>query len=190
LPIADWYEVVESESPIAQCDLVQRLLIPTIANLTDPVELEGHAWTPDVLAVRTGVVVLNQTCDIVNNTVESFLLARFDEWSAIVSGEEADKGGRQIGKNIRGDLSKDRAHGQLLLAAHQPTGMDYLLIDFRELVVLNRSYVEKHTASLGPRLRIRSPYRERVINAFGSWLGRADFLDDLAAFKDWAPKPA
>jgi hypothetical protein len=55
-------------------------------------------------------------------------------------------------------------------------------VDFHSLYTLSVKAVQQHATQLGDRLRLRSPYKEHVAQAFARYFMRVGLPLDAAAF--------
>jgi len=66
--------------------------------------------------------------------------------------------------------------------------LPWSVVDFHHLYVLQRGVVVEHAVSLGPRLRLESPYREHLAQALARYFMRVGLPHDAVAFdKDPGP---
>ena len=182
-----WFEVVDSKTLVPaellrQGDLLVDCPRFTVAGL--------DAWPPtgnEEVQVDTeliSAIVLTQTCDLVQKKVEQVLLAAVVPWptarqSMVAAGNEMAKS-----RKFRAALRKGNLPALSLLHRRDeaPT-LDWSIVDFHQLFTLPKSLVLDVAASAGPRLRLRSPYREHVAQAFARYFMRVGLPHDAAAFE-------
>ena len=182
-----WYEVVDSKTLdhlelLRQGDLLVDCPRFTVAGL--------DSWPPtgdEEVQVETeliSAVVLTQTCDLVQKKVEQVLLAAVVAWptareSLVAAGNEMAKS-----KKFRAALRKGNLPPLSLLhrRGEAPT-LDWSIVDFHQLFTLPKSLVLDVAAAAGPRLRLQSPYREHVAQAFARYFMRVGLPHDAAAFE-------
>jgi hypothetical protein len=85
---------------------------------------------------------------------------------------------------FRKQLIEGNATGLSLL--HKKDGQPGILwsvVDFRRLFTLPKSFLSEFAASSGPRLRLRSPYREHLAQAFARYFMRVGLPHDAKAFE-------
>jgi hypothetical protein len=130
-------------------------------------------------------MVLSQSCDLVDGDINGVLLARFQSWSSILK-SRLDSG-ETTGKSHKQSLRKNRISGQIVIPpSSEILDHEWSVIDFHSLYTLPLPYLEEFAASLTRRLRVEAPYRQGIVGAFSGWLGRPEYLDELADFDDIA----
>jgi len=174
----DWYQVTTG-SGLEQGDLLPGCRVP-IAIETAPVE-EGATFDVDVRVVD--LVVLTQSCDLEHDKVSTLLLGRVYTWEAVVE-SEISRGNQKIkSKDTRVQLQRGAVPNFCLLHRRtQPPELTWSVVDFHQLHTLSAAAVRKHAEELGPRLRLRSPYKEHVAQAFARYFMRVGLPLDAAAF--------
>lgn len=181
-----WYEVVDGGSLDGADPLEQGDIIPDCPRFA----VEGiDAWPPpeeaevDVGADLVLAVVLTQTCDLVQKKVEWVLLAAIAPWPD--ARDAMVKQGNQLAKSKR--LREALVQGNLpalsLLHSHpgEPV-MDWAVVDFHQLFVLPKSLVLQVAGAAGPRLRLASPYKEHLSQAFARYFMRVGLPHDARSF--------
>jgi hypothetical protein len=177
-PDPAWYDVI-SGSDLEQGDLLPRCRVP-IATETAP-DTEGAEFDVDVKTVD--LIVLTQSCDLAHNKVSTLLLGRVYLWNAVVQAE-VQRGNKAIkGKQQREQLQRGAIPNLCLL--HRRTGspaLEWSVVDFHALYSLSVEAVRTHASQVGPRLRLRSPYKEHVAQAFARYFMRVGLPLDAAGF--------
>lgn len=177
----DWFEVIEGPI-VLQGDVLFRCPI------FQP-EKEIH-WPPTVdnqqgFRVRTlDLVVMTQSCDLENDKVQEVLLARLIAWPDVVR-NEAVKGNQAIkGSKFRKTLVEGGFPSLSLMHKREGSpGLEWSVVDFHWLYTLPKRFLSDFAASLGPRLRLRSPYREHLAQAFARYFMRVGLPHDARAFE-------
>lgn len=174
-----WYEQVV-DADLMQCDLLAGLAIPIPVG--EPADY-ARSDSPAIEVVTADVMVVSQSCDLVQKKTEWVTVAQYERWEAVSA---------EMGSSKRRDLQKQVRRGLIphwaLLNRHDPM-LDWSIVDFRQLFTLPRSYLEAHAASIGPRLRMQSPYREAVAQAFARYFMRVALPEDPVEFDAWNPTP-
>lgn len=177
----DWYEVVDGPG-LLQGDILPQCPIVTV--------LDPLPWPilPDVKfsvgVTARDLVVMTQSCDLDNDKVEDVLLAQLDSWPQTVR-DENQRGNRFIQSvQFRRQLIAGNVPGLSLLHKHLPEpGLGWSVVTFHHLYSLPKSFLQKFAASLGVRLRLRSPYREHLAQAFARYFMRVGLPHDARAFE-------
>lgn len=177
----DWFEVVEGAS-LLQGDLLLKcpVFVPD-GELTWPVSVDKS------LGLRADLVdllVLTQSCDLVNNKVSEVLLARVVSWVEVVreevrKGNEAAQSARFRKQLIEGAVPSL----SLLHKREQEPRLDWSVVTFHRLYTLPKSYLTAFAADIPLRLRLRSPYREHLAQAFARYFMRVGLPHDARAFE-------
>ncbi len=174
-----WYEVVSGPG-LRQGDVLRGC--PTFSV---PGDLQWPLDGDDIDLVQTDVdlIVLTQSCDLDNDEVEEVMLARVIEWAAVVSAEAARGNQAVKSSKYRKLLVEGNIPGYSLLHKRDGApGLQWSVVDFHRLLTLPRSFVTSYANTLGPRLRLTSPYREHLAQAFARYFMRAGLPHDAEAF--------
>lgn len=177
----DWYEVVDGPG-LLQGDVLLRCPIVTV--------LDSLPWPllPDtkfaVGVTPRDLVVMTQSCDLENDKVEDVLLAQLVDWPQIVR-NETERGNRFIQSvQFRRQLLAGNVPGLSLLHKYLPKPeLDWSVVNFHHLYSLPKSFVVKFATGSGSRLRLRSPYREHLAQAFARYFMRVGLPHDARAFE-------
>ena len=173
VPVSDaWYEVVEGGT-LEQGDLLIRYPVFVPTSLSFPfVENEGV----DIDVQYLDVVVLTQSCDMGNNKVPDIVLcAHFDFETAKRLDPVLAK------KDALPEIQKGRRPRYNLLnrsdLLNPPLGLR--IVDCGKVFSLPFPFVQALAAYQGPRLRLRSPYREHLSQAFARFFMRVGLPQDI-----------
>lgn len=130
------------------------------------------------------LVVMTQSCDLENDKVQEVLLARLISWAVVVRGE-VEKGNHAVkASKFRKVLVEGGSPALSLLHKRDGTPeLDWSVVDFHWLHTLPKTFLTGFAASLGPRLRLRSPYREHLAQAFARYFMRVGLPHDARAFE-------
>jgi hypothetical protein len=175
-----WYETIQS-AQLMQGDLLPGCLVSIIkGEWTFPPKIEEVV----VDFVATDMIVMTQSCDLEGNKVDHVLLARTMAWRDVVR-EESERGNSAVrSRDFRKKMVEGTIPGLSLLHKHEQTPMlDWSVVDFHQLFTLPKPFVENFANSLGPRLRLRSPYREHLAQAFARYFMRVGLPHDAKAFE-------
>jgi hypothetical protein len=179
MPDTDWYQIVQGSS-VFQGDLLMNCPVGTVAELPLPIPDD---YQPPVEVRFLDLVVMTQSCDLLNDKVEDVLLAQVIDWAEAV---RADAGTNPSikGKDFRKALIAGNVPGMSLLIKRlaAPT-LSWSVVDFHRLVVLPKPFVRRFAASIGPRLRLGSPYLEHLSQAFARYFMRVGLPHPLKDFE-------
>lgn len=170
---------------IAAADLMQGDLLPALdipVPVGTPAEFTASEHPP-IEVITSDVIVLSQSCDLAQGKTDWVTVAQYERWELVSVG---------MGTNKRRSLQKQIRRGSVphwaLLNEDSP-GLPWSIVDFRRLFTLPRAYLEAHAGAIGPRLRMHSPYREDVAQAFARYFMRVALPEDPVQFDDWDPQP-
>lgn len=171
-----WYEIVDGEV-IEQGDFLFNFDIfvprPTAAVSG---QIEGELRTFDL-------VVMTQTCDIVQGKVDSLLLCPW--WELWHFADAAKAKGENFGADVRESLRRGYLPGYHLLNEASQNGINIGvgLVDFHEVHTAPTDRVRAFVKSAGRRLRLRPPYREHLAQAFARFFMRVGLPVDIPSEK-------
>jgi hypothetical protein len=176
-PSEDWYEPAIGD--LEQGDLLLNFpaAIPTLAD-------DGQI---EVLRRNASVLVLTQTCDIPKRAQKTLLLVQaVDYQEALQRGQD-----HLASKEYRKALATGTAVSDLLLPPDTGGRIRYMLVNFRSLLVLPKSYVST-MSDQSDRLRLRSPYKEHFAQAYARFMMRVGLPYTLHGFleQDRGPRTA
>lgn len=177
----DWYEVTEGPK-LRQGDLLSRCpVITTVGEMRWPVAPDADV---DVDFVELGLVVMTQSCDLENEKVDDVLLAERIAWPDVVRAELQRGNALVKSRDFRKKLIEGNAPGlSLLHKREQSPELPWSVVDFHRLFTLPKAFVSQFAASCGPRLRLRSPYREHLAQAFARYFMRVGLPHDARSFE-------
>jgi len=161
-----WYQIAEG-SQLEQGDLIQNC--PSFEPPDDLV-FPLNPGDPATVDINTyDVVVLTNSCDLVLSKVR--YVAVCPHWD-ISRAEEQD--GSLAGKRIQNMIRKGNMPRYAMLArSDEPElSMGLRVVDFGRVFNLPKDFLIKFVANQGKHLRLCSPYREHVSQAFARFFMR------------------
>ena len=176
----DWYEAVADDS-LEQGDFFGdcQIVVPCMESIeTDGPTLQAELQLYDV-------VVLSQSCDVVQNKLNHVLVSRVHSVAALpelarqpqLTGKALAKLAEQV---RRGNQPPLHMLARCELAALE---RDIVLVDFREVFSVPINYLRYRVQSQTPRLRLNSPYREHLSQAFARYFMRVGLPSDIPPFQ-------
>jgi hypothetical protein len=170
-----WYEIIAGDS-LCQGDFLRgfEVLIPEVSTQNDQVSAQTK---------KLDVVIMTQTCDIVEGKVESLLLCPcWNLWEFIA---EAEKKGFNWGRDQRETLRRGNLPGYHLSNEADEGGiqMPFTIIDFHEIYTAPTHLLREFALQTGNRLRLLPPYREHLAQAFARFFMRVGLPVDISAEK-------
>ncbi len=170
-----WYEVV-SGGDIEQGDILRSCPTPVMGSPSFPIS-DGDSVDIDIADLD--LVILTQSCDLENDKVDEVLLAEVVEWETVKqSGPQHFRA-----SDFRKALVQGNVPGYSLMSKSElDVPMSWSLVDFHRLHVLPKAYLVTFVAQAGSRLRMISPYREHLAQAFARYFMRVGLPHDAKAF--------
>jgi len=177
----DWYDLAEGVSLLQGDILINCPVFAVSGSLSWPL---GPAPDIDVDAKVFDLVVMTQSCDLENERVEDVLLAQLVAWADVVRAEVARGNDVVRSRKFRKLLVDGNVPGlSLLHRRNAGPSLRWSVVDFHRLFTLPKAFVTRFAAGSGPRLRLRSPYREHLAQAFARYFMRVGLPHDAKAFE-------
>ncbi len=169
-----WYKIVNKTEPVLQGDFVNScpiIVYKTIKDLKKLGKLSSEV-------VEYDVVVMSQSCDLVNKNIDLVLVCPV--WPLSVFGESNNLFKSDNGKE---QLRKGRVLGYHLLNKCELKGFvkDYAVVDFRNVYSVPFDFIIDFAKS--KRLRLLPPYREHLSQTFARFFMRVGLPIDIPSFK-------
>src|SRR5205823_3546630 len=144
----------------------------------------GPSRQVDIDSSDLDLVVMTQSCDLENDKVEDILFARMIAWSDAVRAEVQRGNTIFQSSKFRRHLIDGNLPGLSLLHRRDlEPSLPWSVVDFHRLFTLPKVFVSRFAASSGLRLRLRSPYREHLAQAFARYFMRVGLPHDARAFE-------
>ena len=175
-----WYEVVTGAS-LMQGDI---LFDCPVTVITGPWKFPFDATETAFETLQVNVIVITQSCDLEHSRTKFVLLAPVTDW-ALTARREYQAGNTAVrSRDFRRKLIEGAIPGPSLLHKHDgPPPLDWSVVNFHRLCTLPRDFLTQYAASVGPRLRLRSPYREHLAQGFARYFMRVGLPHDAMAFE-------
>lgn len=173
--IYDWYETISNVSDLSQGDFIINCPIirpPKEINIDGENEIEVDLINS---------IVLSQSCDLVNDKIEIVLVCPYFPLQYFIDGLPNDqKSSKKAVKKFIENLKKGNQPGYHLLNKSQESGLDdYIVVDFRNVYGIHIDNLRKIAENLETRLRLLSPYREHLSQAFSRYFMRVGLPIDI-----------
>ena len=177
---SDWYEVV-SGTEIEQGDIIRNCFIKKAVsiNLSDQ-------ETEDIVEIeRRDVIVISQTCDILQGKIAEILVANVDSYDSMVAqngtADPSIKSSAFKKAAIQGNLIP-----YLLLNEEASENFPYSLVSFHHLHTIPKVVLEEFVRISGTRLRLNSPYKEHLAQGFAKYMMRVAQPTEPRGFQNYA----
>ena len=171
----DWFDLV-AENAVEQGDVFRSFDVPRVVR-------DGSGRY--VARVTHGdYIVLSQTCDLENDKVNEVLLANVLSYDALCG-----SGGQNFrSTGFRKSIVRGVLPAYFLLPPHgEMSGWSWSIVDFHHLHLVEKVACEEYVKSSGPRLRLRSPYKEYLAQSYGRYMMRVALPSPLSAFESYKP---
>lgn len=124
--------------------------------------------------VTYDLVVMTQSCDLIVPDSDFIACCPRYGWRQFVEDNP-----RFRGKDQRDSLRKGLKLGIHLLNGWPERDMDFQIVDFRHVISLPTAYIEYLASRAGARVRLLSPYREHLAQAFARYFMRVALPTDI-----------
>lgn len=169
-----WYSLITSDNNIEQGDFIEDcpMIIP-------PKRMDHKKYTLDVKV--WDVIILSQSCDIEQDKIQYILVSRFYPLSEIEKFLPLLK--NDVGKEI---LRRGNFNGLHLLnkCDLEEKKTDYIVVDFRNVYSIYKQSLLEIVKTNDKRIRLLSPYREHLSQAFARFFMRVGLPHDIPPFTD------
>ncbi len=175
-----WYEVITS-SALLQGDILFGCPVVSVPGpWTFPLQTAERGYE----IMNLNVVIMTQSCDLENAKLDLVLVAHVNNWQTAVATEFRSGNTAVKSREFRKKLIDGSIPGLSLLHKHEADPkLAWSVADFHRLYTLPKAFLEQYAQSVGPRLRLRSPYREHLAQAFARYFMRVGLPHDAKAFE-------
>lgn len=168
-----WYTIVDDKEPLQQGDFIDScpVVIPSAA-------IESVKVSAEV--IEYDIAIMSQSCDLEQRKIDLVLVCPV--WPLSKFGERSDFFKSRRGKET---LRRGNVPGYHLLNRCEIDGFekDYLIVDFRSVYSVPFDFIRNLARTRGKRLRLMSPYREHLSQAFARFFMRVGLPVDIPPFK-------
>ena len=180
LAMVDWYELVEGWE-LLQGDILSA--VPILRLPRDvPWPVSDGAEVPFEWVTNDAVIV-TQSCDLVEGQkADMWLVALCPVWTL----DEAALGSPYLATSrVKEQCRRGNLPGYHMIAEETdgPVHREASVVSFREIWSLPLDFLRAFATECGPRLRIRSPYREHLAQAFARYFMRVGLPTDIPRFE-------
>jgi hypothetical protein len=171
----EWYSIINGETALMQGDFFFSCKLLNQISIIDTTEIDAETEIHDI-------VILSQSCDLAAKKIDRALVCPVYQLETL-SGLHAD----YKNKKAREELRKGNRIGYHLLnkPPHQ-NGLskdDFYVVDFKKPYSVALNILEELTNHNPTRLRLNSPYREHLSQAFARFFMRVGFPSDIPSFQ-------
>jgi hypothetical protein len=177
---SQWYEIITSE------ELQQGDLFPTCPVVLTPTTLMSppvSSEPPSAIAAQVrvyNVIVMSQSCDLVQRKLSLVLVCPY--WS-LTELEAMDA--RFKPPRMKEEVRRGNVPAYHMLAACDLAGFEHeiQIVDFRTVFSVPFDFLTELARQRPKRLRLRSPYREHLSQAFARFFMRVGLPADIPPFR-------
>lgn len=174
-----WYSLVTGNE-VQQGDLLPQC--PVIVSLMNDVNLSA-ARENELISARLeyfDVVVLTQSCDLVNEKVDYAVVCPYFAASDFTQHALPHDSSKKV-KDFLENIRRGRVLGYHLLAACEVPGFEQemLVVDLRRVFSVPKRLIVDLAERTSYRLRLMPPYREHLSQAFGHLFMRIGLPIDI-----------
>lgn len=176
----EWYQAI-SDGSLEQGDFFSdcQIVLPRMDSSTSDAapQLKADIQLYDI-------VVLSQSCDLVQNKLSHVLVCRTHPLSALPAlANQPQLAGKALAK-LQEQVRRGNQPPLHMLAASTLENLEreVQLADFREVFSVPMDYVCHLAGTRSPRLRLNSPYREHLSQAFARYFMRVGLPSDIPSF--------
>ncbi len=170
-----WYRVVSADASCLQGDILRScpVVVPATASQFDAEGISAEVLEYDV-------VILSQSCDLVQRKVDIVLVSPV--WELGVMGERSQYLRSRDGREA---LRRGALPGYHLLNACDIQGFEFphLVVDFHNVYGVPVDFLFAHARDSGERVRLLPPYREHLAQAFARFFMRVGLPVDISPLR-------
>lgn len=182
--LSDWYELTTGDD-LMQGDVLESCPIfrPSV-NMTWPIEggSEGGSKDADFTVGVSDMIIITQSCDLK-------LEQKPDMWLVILCPIWKLSKAAKVNQHLASSIGKEDCRRGHMPGYHMISGCnderwrrEISIVSFREVISLPLDYVRKFARNMTPRVRLRSPYREHLAQAFARYFMRVGLPSEIPPF--------
>lgn len=173
----EWYEEVRLSDGITQGDLIPDcpIPLPSAGFYEDFLKNREDTEVP-IDITQADIAVMSQACDIENDKIESIVVC--PTWDSLFF---AERNTVFRSKDKLNDLRVGREPAyHVLNKCEMPNfTMGYRIVDFHQIYSVPKDYLQQLASRVPVRLRLMSPYREHLSQAFARYFMRVGLPSDV-----------
>ena len=186
-----WYDIAVGNEELEQGDFIDNcnVLIPTYT----PVEIEAAAPPYQQIFEAKGineihdVIIISQSCDLENKKIDFVQLCPMISYNEFVEGVKTSSPNTNTKAILRvmNDIRIGRMPRYSMLHASDVDGFkkEIQIVDLGTSYSIPRDVMKQMVASQGNRLRLLSPYKEQLAQAFAYFYMRVALPSPIDEFK-------
>lgn len=168
-----WYIKLEKSNDLRQGDL-----IPECPIVIPPENIESNSDIEiDVQLIDS--IILSQSCDLVNNNLKIVLVCPYHRLKTFLNSLNEEANSNKKRNKIIENLRKGFLPGYHLINKDSNNGLDYMVIDFRNVYGVHIESLKLIVEKIPERVRLLPPYREHLSQAFARYFMRVGLPQDI-----------
>ena len=176
-----WYEIVEVSEELEQGDFVDNCEIFVPTYIPNDSTNDAFAYKVEIDSYRLNVVVINQSCDLGNNKGLDHVLVCLRKPSSAYKNPNMSM--KQFYSSLE-EIRKGQRYRHYML--HESNLQEYpcetQIVDLGSVFSVPYDIIKQMAKAHDKRLRLRSPYKEKLAQAFGYYYMRIGLPVDIPEF--------
>lgn len=168
-----WYSIIDSKTPLNQGDFIMSCPI---------LEQEFNPSSEKITARYTeyDVIIMSQSCDLENEKLDLVLVCPIDDILNLSQNNPWFQSPKNLEKLRQGNQPNYHLLNKCTLNNYQH---DFMIVDFRTVFSVPYRYLRQKIQNEPNRLRLLSPYKEHLSQAFARFFMRVGLPVDIPPFK-------
>jgi hypothetical protein len=179
--IHPWYEIIEASDELEQGDFVDNCEIFVPRYIPSDSANDAFTYKAEIDSYKMNVIVITQSCDLGNNKGLEHVLVCLRKPSSAY--KKPDTNIKQFYSHLE-EIRKGQRYRYYML--HESNLPDYLcetqIVDLGSVFSVPYNIIKQMVKLHDKRLRLRSPYQEKLAQAFGYYYMRIGLPVDIPEF--------
>jgi hypothetical protein len=178
-----WYEIVKDTDELEQGDFIEdfEVLIPTY--IPDETEIDTPNYRAKGISNKYNVVIVSQSCDLDNGKLEYVLLCPRIDYSLYIE-ENKQFGAKAITKNLQNIEKGWQPKYCMLNKCDLPElPCEIQLVELGKVYSVPYNILKQMIRPYSKRLRLLSPYKEKLAQAFAYYYMRVALPINIENFE-------
>ena len=171
----NWYEVVSSDSQILQGDFIE-----DCPYIRPPKEVLKSGDKVNLKVSIADGVVMSQSCDLVEDKIDLVLICPLIPLNVLANNSTYFAGQEGKNKLRAGDIYPYHLLNKYSIGKFKA---DFRVVSFKDVFSIDLEALRSLTRNNGKRLRLNSPYREHLSQAFARYFMRVGLPSNIPPFK-------
>jgi hypothetical protein len=184
-----WYEVVEECDELEQGDFIDNCEIFVPRYIPNDITSDTFTYKAEIDSYKLNVIVITQSCDLGNNKgLEQVLVCQRKPSSAY---KNLNTNIKQFYSHLEEIRKGQRYRYYMLHESNLPDcSYETQIVDLSSVFSVPYDVIKQMVKLYDKRLRLRSPYQEKLAQAFGYYYMRIGLPVDIPEFNVKALKQA